>query len=338
MSNARARLLVAEEDSQLALPGLDSEPEWTWTQVEEETTLDRFEHTTVMREETVRALAVRDGGTYVDATLGGGGHAEAILDAADTARVIGIDRDTIALAAAGLRLARFGDRVTLIHDAFGNLESALLAHGVGKVDGVCADLGVSSPQLDEAERGMSFRREGPIDMRMNTTDGETALEMIARMDDEELANVIFKYGEERRSRRIARSIKRAHDDGELHTTLDLRRAIVRATGPVRHGGVDPATRTFQGIRIAVNAELDQLEALLAALPKVLAPGGVGAIISFHSLEDRLVKHAFHVRETWAPLWKKPLGASADEQTANGRSRSAKLRAARLIDHSVEGDP
>lgn len=326
--NAR---LLAEEDSQLALPGLDSEPEWTWMQLEEETSVDRFEHTTVMRDETVRALAVRDGATYVDATLGGGGHAEAILEASSTARVVGFDRDTVALAAATARLSRFGERVTFVHDAFGNVKEALAEHGVGRVAGLCADLGVSSPQLDDADRGMSFRREGPIDMRMDSTSGESALEMIARMDDEQLANVIFKYGEERRSRRIARSIKRAHDEGELHTTLDLRRAIVRATGPVRVGGVDPATRTFQGLRIAVNQELDQLEALLAALPEVLEPGGIAVVISFHSLEDRLVKHAFQVRETWEPLWKKPIGASEDEKTANARSRSAKLRAARLLE-------
>jgi 16S rRNA (cytosine1402-N4)-methyltransferase len=188
---------------------------------------------------------------------------------------------------------------------------------------------VSSPQLDDPERGMSFRREGPIDMRMDRSSGETALELIERLDDEALADIIFRHGDERRSRRIARSIHRALADRELATTLDLRRAIVRAVGPVRVGGVDPATRTFQALRIAVNLELEELETLLAALPVVLEPGGVAAILSFHSLEDRLAKQAFHDRATWETLWKKPLAASEEERSMNVRSRSAKLRAARL---------
>jgi 16S rRNA (cytosine1402-N4)-methyltransferase len=177
---------------------------------------------------------------------------------------------------------------------------------------------------------MSFRREGPIDMRMDQESGETALELIARLTDDGLADVIYRYGDERRSRRIARSIRKALGDNELETTLDLRRAIVRAVGPVRVGGVDPATRTFQALRIAVNRELDELEALLAALPDLVAPGGVAAILSFHSLEDRLVKQAFHNKQTWRPLWKKPISATDDERSVNLRSRSAKLRAARRL--------
>jgi 16S rRNA (cytosine1402-N4)-methyltransferase len=174
---------------------------------------------------------------------------------------------------------------------------------------------------------MSFRREGPIDMRMDPTQGETALELIERLSDDELADVIFHYGEEKRSRRIARSVKRALADNQLATTLDLRRAIVRAVGPVRVGGVDPATRTFQALRIAVNGELDQLEALLDALPRVVQPGGRVAILSFHSLEDRLVKRAFQDREIWTLVTKKPLVASEEEGAMNPRARSAKLRAA-----------
>jgi 16S rRNA (cytosine1402-N4)-methyltransferase len=196
---------------------------------------------------------------------------------------------------------------------------------------------VSSPQLDDPERGMSFRREGPIDMRMDRSSGDTALELIERLDDDALANIIFRHGDERRSRRIARSIKRALSDGELATTLDLRRAIVRAVGPVRVGGVDPATRTFQALRIAVNLELEELERLLAALPAILEPGGVAAILSFHSLEDRLVKQAFHDRAAWSVLWKKPVGASEEERSMNVRSRSVKLRAARLRPVGEEGD-
>jgi 16S rRNA (cytosine1402-N4)-methyltransferase len=218
--------------------------------------------------------------------------------------------------------------VTLVKTPFGEIAGALASLVPDGVLGVCADLGVSSPQLDEPSRGMSFRREGPIDMRMDRSEGETALELIDRLSDDELADIIFDYGDEKRSRRIARSVKRALADGQLETTLDLRRAIVRAVGPVRVGGVDPATRTFQALRIAVNGELDQLESLLEALPRVVVVSGVAAILSFHSLEDRLVKRAFQDRMLWQPLTKKPLVATEEEATANPRARSAKLRAAR----------
>jgi 16S rRNA (cytosine1402-N4)-methyltransferase len=192
---------------------------------------------------------------------------------------------------------------------------------------------VSSPQLDDPARGMSFRREGPIDMRMDPERGETALELIDRLDDDELANVVFRYGEERRSRRIARSIKKARAAGELGTTLDLRRAVVRAVGPARVGGVDPATRTFQALRIAVNRELEELDQLLALLPNVVADGGVAAVLSFHSLEDRLAKRAF-AGPGWAPLTKKPQIASDEECSQNARARSAKLRVARRFPGEV----
>jgi 16S rRNA (cytosine1402-N4)-methyltransferase len=220
--------------------------------------------------------------------------------------------------------------VTLVRATFSRVRAELDALGIERVDGLVADLGVSSPQLDEAERGMSFRREGPLDMRMDPENGETALELIDRLSDDELANVIYQYGEERRSRRIARSIKKALASGELKTTLDLRRATVRAVGPARVGGVDPATRTFQALRIAVNRELEELEALLASLGDVVALGGVASVISFHSLEDRLVKRAF-LAEGWQPLTKKPVMAGDEEQQQNARSRSAKLRSARRVD-------
>ena len=220
--------------------------------------MKRFEHTTVMRDEVVRALAPRPGGVYVDATLGGGGHTVALLEAEPRARIVALDRDPAAIAAARERLAPVADRVILVHAAFSSVRAQLDELAIDRVDGLVADLGVSSPQLDDAERGMSFRREGPIDMRMDREDGETALELIERLSDDELANVIYQYGDERRSRRIARSIKKALAAGELRTTLDLRRAIVRAVGPARVGGVDPATRTFQALRIAVNRELDEL--------------------------------------------------------------------------------
>lgn len=333
---------------QLALPGLDvpadreiasGEVEWVWTDDPLEETLPQdFEHATVMLREVCDALAPEDDGIYVDATLGGGGHTRAILERAPNARVIAFDRDDVALDAGRRNLASFGDRLTLVKTTFGRVREALTELGVTRVRGLCADLGVSSPQLDEAARGMSFRREGPIDMRMDQSSGATALDLIGELSDEELADVIFRYGDERRSRRIARSIKRAYDGGELVTTLDLRRAIVRAVGPARVGGVDPATRTFQALRIKVNEELLELETLLAALPEVLEEGGTAAILSFHSHEDRLVKRAF-IGGSLAPLTKRPTMASEEESAENPRSRSAKLRVARLFtDEGLEGDP
>jgi 16S rRNA (cytosine1402-N4)-methyltransferase len=318
---------------QLALPGVlssDMGVEWVWQDdFDEMTDVKRFEHVTVMRAEVVRAITPRGGGLYVDATLGAGGHTVALLEAEPKAHIVGLDRDPAAIAAAEERLAPVADRVSLIRATFSQLRDRLDALGVDRVDGIVADLGVSSPQLDEAARGMSFRREGPIDMRMDPEAGEPALELLDRLGDDELADVIYRYGEERRSRRIARSIKKALAAGELRTTLDLRRAVVRAVGPSRVGGVDPATRTFQALRIAVNGELEQLEQLLAALPSLLADGGVAAIISFHSLEDRLVKRAF-AASPWVALTKKPQLASDEECARNARARSAKLRAARLV--------
>jgi 16S rRNA (cytosine1402-N4)-methyltransferase len=313
--------------------GVDGAAEWVWSEeTGEENDALPFVHETVMRAEVVSALAPEVDGplVYVDATVGGGGHSEGLLEAYDAVRVVAIDRDDAALEAARIRLERFADRVTFVKSPFGAIARALGELGVEQIDGLCADLGVSSPQLDDAARGMSFRREGPIDMRMDPGSGETALELIERLSDEELADVIFHYGEERRSRRIARSVKRALGEGQLATTLDLRRAIVRAVGPVRVGGVDPATRTFQALRIAVNGELEQLEKLLGALPELVRLGGKVAILDFHSLEDRLVKRAFHDRDRWEPLTKKPLVASEEEASMNPRARSAKLRSARRI--------
>ncbi len=325
-----------ETAEQLALPGIpapvpdiDAEADWVWTEEGTDEDMDtlEFSHTTVMKAEVTQALTAQanDGAVLVDVTLGGGGHTEALLEAHPGVRVIALDRDQVALDAARVRLLRFEGRVTFVHAPFGTLTDALSNIGISQVHGLCADLGVSSPQLDEASRGLSFRREGPLDMRMDQSQGETALELIARVEDDELANIIFQYGEERRSRRIARSIKRALGEGELHTTLDLRRAVVRAVGPVRIGGVDPATRTFQALRIAVNQELGELDSLLAQVDDVVAPGGVIALISFHSLEDRAIKHAFAGRDLWKALSKKPLYPSEEEQAANTRSRSAKLR-------------
>ena len=288
-----------------------------------------FGHTTVLGAEVVAAIAPHSGGVYVDATLGGGGHTESILAAAPGAMVIGIDQDRRAIDAAGERLARFGDAARLVLGRFSAIEEHLTAFGSPKIDGIVADLGVSSPQLTDPGRGMSFRSEGPLDMRMGDTD-ETALELIERLSTDELADLIYQYGEERRSRRIARCIQQAVRQGELKTTLDLRRAVVRAVGPARVGGIDPATRTFQALRIAVNHEMEELTALLELSPRVLGPGGVLAVISFHSLEDRQVKRAFLQPSIWERLTTKPIIASKGETEHNPRARSAKLRAARKV--------
>ena len=288
-------------------------------------------HVTVLRDETMQAIAPRSGCVYVDATLGGGGHAEALLLAAPDTLVVGIDRDPAALEVAAARLAPFGKRVRFVRGGFADLRSLLVQAGVDRVHGILADLGISSPQLSDPTRGMSFRTEGPLDMRMDPDGAVTALDLIDSLDQDELANLLFKYGEERRSRRVARCIKLALADGRLSTTLDLRRAVVRAVGPARVGGVDPATKTFQALRIAVNGELDQVEALLRGAHGVLVAGGALAVISFHSLEDRLVKRAFQDRAHWSPQTKKPITPGSDEVQINPRSRSAKLRVALALE-------
>ncbi len=290
-------------------------------------------HVPVLRAEVLAALDPSEGKLFVDATVGAGGHSEALLRVPGT-RVIGVDRDPSALSMAAARLEPFGARFTPVHATFGRIEAVLSDLGVGAVDGVLADVGVSSMQLDQGGRGMSFRQEGPLDMRMDPTSGETALDLVSRLTDDELADVLFRLGEERRSRRIARCIKQAYAAGELSTTLDLRRAVVRAVGPARIGGVDPATRTFQALRVAVNRELEELESLLEALPRVLRAGGTAALISFHSLEDRIVKRALKGSPAWELLSKKPIVATDAEVARNPRARSAKLRAARLLDGDV----
>jgi 16S rRNA (cytosine1402-N4)-methyltransferase len=286
-----------------------------------------FAHVSVMLAEVVAAISERPDGVFLDVTAGGGGHSAAILQQLPAARLIACDRDPLAVGAATLKLRPFGERATVLHARFDEVGDVLDELGLSGVDGLIADLGVSSPQLDDAERGMSFRNEGPLDMRMDPTRGETAAELIERLDQDELADVIFHYGEERRSRRVARCIKQSQQEGGLATTLDLRRAVVRAVGPQRVGGVDPATRTFQALRIAVNQELAQLEGLLKNAASWVVPGGVAAFISFHSLEDRLVKRAFLDRELWVRKQSKPQIAGEAEQAENPRSRSAKLRVA-----------
>jgi 16S rRNA (cytosine1402-N4)-methyltransferase len=287
-------------------------------------------HVSVMLAEVVAALAPRRGDIFLDATAGAGGHAEALLEAASEVRVIAFDRDPLAVARSRERLERFGSRAQVVHLAFGDIEEWMRERSIPGVSGLVADLGLSSPQLTEAKRGMSFRLEGPIDMRMDPTSGETALDIIERSSQDELADIIYLYGGERRSRRVARCLKQALEEDKLGNTLELRKAVVRAVGPHRVGGIDPATKTFQALRIAVNRELDQLDALLEALPAIVQPGGVAAFISFHSLEDRKVKQAFLDGSRFERLSKKPLIPGSVELEENPRSRSAKLRAARLV--------
>jgi len=287
-----------------------------------------FEHTPVLLDEVMEHLAPMAGRVYADVTVGGGGHARAILErSAPDGRLIGTDRDLSALDAARAELAQFGERAVLRKARMSELGQVLSSLDIERVDGLIADLGVSSAQLDQPERGFSLANDGPIDMRMDPSEGDSALSLIADSNVEELANLIYRYGEEHRSRKIARSLRNAYDQGELETTSDLRRAVHRATGP-RRGRIDPATKTFQALRIAVNDELAELEALLQQAPDILRSGGVVAVISFHSLEDRIVKHAFRNSDELVALTKRPIIASNQERDSNPRSRSAKLRAAR----------
>jgi len=304
-----------------------------------------------MPDETVALLAPRAGGVYCDATLGGGGHAERILRASEPdGRLIGIDRDPAALAAAGARLSPFGERVTLVHGAFGDARAILQQLGVVPIDGFVLDLGVSSPQLDRGERGFSFRQEGPLDMRMDPTGGETAEALIRRIGVDELADILRRYGEERYAGRIARAIKEAVMDGSVTSTTELAALVARSV-PTRERHKDPATRTFQALRIAVNDELGQLERFLADFPSLVKPGGRVVVIAFHSLEDGLVKNRFRdlAKESGYPpdiaakmglpppvvkvLTRKPLEPSDEEVARNPRSRSAKLRGAEMREGS-----
>jgi 16S rRNA (cytosine1402-N4)-methyltransferase len=296
-----------------------------------------FSHLPVLLDAVISGLEAAQGGLFVDATAGGAGHSRAILAASPSVRLIATDRDLQAVEVARQRLSEFGERARVAHARFSEIGGVLDESGNEQVDGILADLGVSSFQLDTAERGMSFRHQGPLDMRMDTSRGETALELIERLDQDELADVIYELGEERRSRRVARCIKQQLAEGTLNDTIELRRAIVRAVGPRRMGGIDPATRTFQALRIAVNSELKEVSALLELARTRVRPGGLLAIISFHSLEDRIVKREFQNRALWAPITKKPIIASEDEQAQNPRSRSAKLRVARRLSPEEGGD-
>jgi len=250
------------------------------------------QHEPVLLKEALEWLRAREGGTFLDCTVGLGGHARAILDASAESRVIGIDRDADALTIARERLSIFEGRVQLIHANFGDVGSALEKAGITEVRGVLADLGVSSLQLDQSDRGFSFVSEAPLDMRMDRSSDETAAELVNQLSERELADLIFEYGEERKARRIARAIARARDRDPIATTKQLADIVVRALNIPGRWRIHPATRTFQALRIAVNDELKALERFIPAAISALARGGRLAIISFHSLEDRIVKRSF----------------------------------------------
>lgn len=298
-------------------------------------------HIPVMSEEVLFWLVRKDSRTYLDCTVGYSGHAEKFLEASGTAsRLIGLDRDAVAIAASRERLAQFGDRVVLIHGHFMDLKQHLAASGIGLVDGILFDLGVSSPQLEESARGFSFQEDGPLDMRMDQSMSGTAADLINRWPEARLADAIFQFGEERFSRRIARAVVRARERHPLATTKELVSVIEGAVpANYRHGRLHCATRTFQALRIAVNQELDCLEPALRNAVDVLSPGGRLCVISFHSLEDRIVKHTFRALSgkddpALVVLTKKPQVPSREESDRNPRSRSAKLRVAQRL--SKEG--
>ena len=303
-------------------------------------------HVPVLYQEVLDILRPRARGRYIDATLGGGGHAEGVLQAsAPDGLLLGLDADPRAIRRAQERLSRFGSRAILVHANFRHLSRVARAHGFEQVDGILFDLGVSSFQLDDADQGFSFLREGPLDMRMDPTTGVSAADVVNRLDERTLADILYRYGEERRSRRIARAIAAARP---IETTAQLAQIVEKAVGGRRGARLHPATRTFQALRIYVNDELAALEEALPQTLALLKPGGILIVISFHSLEDRIVKQFMRreSRDCICPptvpvcqcghrsqieeLFRKGLTPSPAEIAQNPRSRSARLRAARKL--------
>ncbi len=311
------------------------------------TAIERTPHDPVMLPQVLEALSPRDGAVYVDGTFGAGGYTRAILEAADCT-VIALDRDpSVDVYVQSLREA-YGKRFVFVHGCFGDVETLLRQNGYDRVDGFVLDLGVSSMQIDQAQRGFSFRFTGPLDMRMDTSaDISTAADLVNRMREEDLANLIYKYGEERKSRKIASKIVRLRAEKPFETTLDLADAVRSVVPRSPKDKSDPATRTFQALRIAVNDEMGELERALAASENILAPGGRLVVVTFHSLEDSLVKAFIREKSGRIPggsrhlppgqkqtaepafiaLYNKAQIPSDAEQYRNSRSRSAKLRAA-----------
>jgi 16S rRNA (cytosine1402-N4)-methyltransferase len=305
-------------------------------------------HIPVLHDEVIAALSPAAGCRYVDGTFGAGGYSSAILDAADCT-VTGIDRDPQAIAEAAPLVTKYSGRLSLVQGRFGMMDRLV----DGRVDGIALDLGVSSMQLDRADRGFSFRQDGPLDMRMSR-EGRTASDLVNQAEEAELADLIFLYGEERHARRIAREIVRVRTTAPFETTKALAEAVRRSV-PGKWGDIDPATRTFQALRIAVNDEMGELEQGLAAAETILNPGGVLAVVTFHSLEDRVVKAFFRTRSgedaapsrhlpasgggkpaTFVPLARKPVAPTEAEIARNPRARSAKLRAARRTEAAAWG--
>jgi 16S rRNA (cytosine1402-N4)-methyltransferase len=286
-------------------------------------------HEPVMAAEVVELLAPARGGLFVDCTVGLGGHSRALLEAGAD-RVVGLDRDPKALALAREALAAFGDRVELVHADYRELDRVLDERGIERVAGTLADLGVSSMQFDAAGRGFSFRRDEPLDMRMDQSRGPSVADLLRQVDETELADVIFQFGEERASRRVARAIVGARREAPIETTGRLAAIVRRAVPHKGHQRIDPATRTFQALRIWVNRELEGLDAFFVAAARRLLANARLAVITFHSLEDRIVKHTFRAIEKADEglriLTKRPLVPSDDEVARNPRARSAKLRA------------
>ena len=312
-------------------------------------------HVPVLLAEMLAALAVRPGGVYLDATFGGGGYSSAILDAG-AGRVLGLDRDPAAVA-RGRRLAAGEPRFAMLEGRFGDLAAHVAAAGVARLDGIVLDLGLSSMQLADPGRGFSFAADGPLDMRMSGQ-GQSAAELVNEADEATLATILYRYGEERAGRRIARAIVERRRRAPLATTRELAAVVAGALG--RHGGrIDPATRTFQALRIYLNDELDELERALVAAEGLLAPGARLVVVAFHSLEDRLVKQFLAARSgvrprpsrhlpepggvpeaaRFRPLFRRPVRPTPEEVRANPRARSARLRAAeRLPAPEGEGRP
>ena len=287
-------------------------------------------HEPVLTREVLEVLAPDRGGVFVDCTVGAGGHSVALLEAGAT-RLLGLDRDPSALALAAEALKTFRDRVELVHADFRELDAVLDGRGVGTINGALADLGVSSMQLDGTGRGFSFQRDEPLDMRMDPTSSRTAADLIRQSSELELAGVISQYGEERHARRVARAIVQARERAPIDTTRQLADLVRRAIPRRGWSRIDPATRTFQAVRIWVNQELEGLEQFLVRLLRRMATGARAAIIAFHSLEDRIVKHTFRSIERAGDvsariLTRKPIVASENEIARNPRARSAKLRA------------
>ena len=306
-------------------------------------------HVSVLLPECIDSLNIRPEGVYVDGTLGMGGHSEEIAKRLTTGKLIGIDRDETAIRRAGERLRPYGDRVQLVHGNFRDTAEILDDLGIDAVDGMLFDLGVSSPQLDESERGFSYLHDAPLDMRMDETDNLNAWFIVNRWPEEKLRRILYDYGEERCAPRIAAAIVREREQREIRTTLQLVE-VIRSAMPAAalREKQHPAKRTFQAIRIAVNDELEAVRAMMATAPDKLRPGGRIAVISFHSLEDRIVKTGIAAREngctcprefpvctcgfvqTLRSVTRKPILPSPEELEANPRSRSAKLRVAERI--------